>query len=279
MSKIINGKKIAEKIEKDLKKQVKKLKAKPKLVVVLVGDDKPSQIYVRRKSEAAKRVGIDFQLYKFTQNITQKKLIQELKNIQKNNKLNGLIVQLPLPATLDTDEILNTIKPEIDVDCLTDTNQNKLKNKTSSFLPPTPQAILSILEELKINLKGKTINILGRGRLVGKPLALMLHDSGAKITICHSQTTDLLAKCLEADIIISATGKQNLLKSQMIKKQAIIIDAGSNLIGNKLQGDIDYQALLDKVAYITPTPGGVGPITVAHLLANTVLSAKRKFGL
>jgi len=278
MGKLIAGKDIAAKILAEVAAQVNLLKQKnitPKLAVIFVGDNPASAIYVKKKAKAAKQVNIDFDLHKFPASIKTTDLIAKIDKIQADPSLTGLIIQLPLPNTLPTDEILNTIKPDIDVDCLTSINQNKLANNNSPFLPPTPQAVLTILKELKIDLKNKHINIIGRGRLVGKPLAIMLQNSGAYVTVCHSQTTDLQTKCLAADIIISATGKGGLLTSQMVKDQVIIIDAGSNLVKNKLQGDIDFKALQHKVAYITPTPGGVGPVTIAQLFANTVLSAKK----
>lgn len=279
MSTIINGKTIAAKIEKTIAKRIAKLKKKglaPRLAVVSVGEDKPSKLYIKRKQEAAQRVGIDFELHQFARDIKEDELLKKIKNIQKDKKLTGLIIQLPLPERLYNSKTLNAINPNIDVDCLTDTNLGKLVMKTNIIEPPTPWAIIHILKEIKADLIGKNITIVGMGALVGKPLAIMLANERASITTCNSRTKNIKKKCLEADIIITAVGKKNLLTADMVKKGAIIIDAGIVYVDKKMRGDADFENVAQKASYITPTPGGVGPITVSKLLLNTLVCAERQ---
>jgi len=278
MGKIINGRAIADKILKKTAIRVAKLKKKKitsKLAVILVGNDKPSQSYVRMKELAAKKIGMDFALYIYPENITQKELTAEINKIQKDKKLSGLIVQLPLPNHLYTTEVLNTIKPEIDVDCLTDTNLGKLLMKTNYLTPPTPAAAIVILQELKINPAGKNITIIGMGALVGKPLAIIMVNERANVVTCNSQTKNIEEKCLTADIIITGVGKRNILKGNMVKPGAIVIDTGICFEKGKVYGDIDFEEVIKKASFVTPTPGGVGPITIANLLYNTLLCAER----
>jgi len=272
---IIDGKAIAQKIETRLKKQIIKLKLHPKLVVVFVGDDSPSATYINRKCEAAERVGIKFILKKFPANISKISLVNKIKEIQKTEKPNGLIVQLPLPEPLYTPEVLNAIDPKIDVDCLTDFNQGKLLMNKAFVEPPTPGAVMAILKELKISPKGKTVTVLGTGQLVGKPLITMLNNAGATVIACNKQTKNIKQKCLSAEIIVTAVGKKDLLKAEMIKKGTVIIDTGIVFVNHKMFGDVDFVNVKKKASWITPVPGGVGPITVALLLANTVKCAQK----
>lgn len=278
MSNIIDGKKIASKIEKEAAKQVVFLKKKgitPKLAVVLVGQDKASLTYINRKNQAAARVGVDFTLHQFPKNITKEDLVMAVKEIQKDPKLTGLIIQLPLPERLYKSEVLNAINPAIDVDCLTDANIGKLVMKTNLIEPPTPWAVIKTLKEIRFNLVGKNATIVGAGALVGKPLSIMLVNELASVTTCNSHTKNLKNKCLEADVVISAVGKQNLITADMIKKGAVVIDTGIVYVNGKMQGDVDFIPVSKKSSYITPTPGGIGPITVAKLLLNTVTCAKK----
>lgn len=279
---IIDGKKLASKIEKNTAKEVAVLKTKgivPKLAVILVGNDKPSQTYINRKKEAAERIGIDFALYQFPKNISKDDLISNLKKIQEDKKLTGLIVQLPLPERLYNSEVLNSINPAIDVDCLTDSNIGKLVMETNHIEPPTPWAVIKTLKEIKFNLKGKNITIVGTGALVGKPLSIMLVNELASVITCNIHTQDLKKKCLEADAIISAVGKQNLITKDMVKKNAVVIDTGIVYVDGKMHGDVDFLNVSKKTSFITPTPGGIGPITVAKLLLNTVTCAKKINGI
>ena len=277
MSSIINGKLIAAKIEKEAAKQVAVLKRRgitPQLAVVVVGQDRPSQIYIKRKKEAAERVGIDLKLYKFPANIKKMDLIKNINKIQKNKKLSGLIVQLPLPERLYAPEVLNAINQNIDVDCLTDANIGKLVMKSNLIEPPTPWAVIKILKTINFNLVGKNITIVGAGALVGKPLAIMLINELASVTTCNSHTKDIKKKCQEADVVVSAVGKKDLITADMIKKGAVVIDTGIVYDSGKMRGDVDFMPVSKKAGFITPTPGGIGPITVAKLLLNTATCAK-----
>ncbi len=275
---VIDGKAIADKILAKTSQKAKELKEKgitPRLEVILVGDDKPSATYVRRKGLAAEKVGIDFKLHELPGDITQEDLIKAIADIQANKALSGLIVQLPLPEHLYTLEVLNAIRPELDVDCLTNINLGRLVMRTNVIVPPTPGAVLTILNDLNVDVSGKNVTIIGMGALVGKPLAIMMVNEGASVTTCNSRTKDTKEKCLSADIIVTGVGKKDLLRGDMVKSGAIVIDTGVCFEDEKMYGDINFEEVKDKASFVTPTPGGVGPITVARLLWNTVLCAEK----
>ena len=275
---IIDGKKIAIAIEKKLIPRLAKLKKKkliPRLAIISVGDDKPSQTYIRRKFEAAKRVEVDFLLFKFSKNTTTAILCAKIKKIQKINKLTGLIVQLPLPKNINRAEVLNSIEPKIDVDCMTDANVGRLVMGTNFILPPTPAAVLEALKYAKVNLSGKNITLVGTGALVGKPLTTILMNTEATLHVCNSQTKNLKKACLSADIIISGVGKKDLIRGNMIKMGAVVIDTGICFIDGKVYGDANRAEMIKKSSYFTPTPGGIGPITVALLMKNTIICAEK----
>ena len=277
MTTIIDGKAIAKKIEQDVQKRVNVLRQKgisPKLHVILVGDNQASQTYTHTKAKAAERVGIDFTLHNFPATISEDDLIASLQKIQADGTVSGLIIQIPLPEHLYTEKVINSINPEIDIDCLTNTNLGRLVMNQPLFTPPTPTAALRILDEIAFNPKGKNITIIGTGALVGKPLAIMLINAGASVTTINSRTTNSKEKCLSADVIISGVGKKNIVTAAMVKPGAIVIDTGFVYENGILSGDVDFDAIKDITSYITPTPGGVGPITVAELLLNTVKSAE-----
>ncbi len=279
MSKIIDGKAIAAKIEAEITDRVVLLKKKgitPKLAVVLVGEDRPSRIYIKRKREAAQRAGIDFSLHEFPENITKEELIRAVNKIQTDPLLTGLIIQLPLPERLYVPEVLNAINTDIDVDCLTDCNIGKLVMKTNLIEPPTPWAVIKTLKEINFDLAGKNTTIIGAGALVGKPLTIMLINELASVTTCNSRTKDIKNKCLKADVIICAVGKKNLLTADMVKKGTVVIDTGIVFTDGKMRGDVDFDKVSKKASFITPTPGGIGPITVAKLLLNAVICAEKK---
>lgn len=278
MGKLIDGKAIADKIHDETTQKVTKLKARgitPFLGVVLVGDNAASQMYDRMKGSAAERAGIKFLLHKLPATITAVALVQEIHTIQRQNKLTGLIIQLPLPEHLYTPSVLNAIDPKIDVDFLTDTNMGKLIMNTSKLLPPTPGAVIAILKELKIDMSGKNITIVGMGSLVGKPLSIMMVNGGASVTTVNSRTQNVSTKCLGADILISGVGKKDLIRGDMLKPGAIVIDAGICFENHKVFGDVNVAEALEVASLVTPTPGGVGPITVALLLHNTVACAEK----
>ncbi len=276
---LLKGKPLADKINKDTAKRVKKIKKagiNPKLSVVLVGEDAPSKTYVKKKAEMAEKVGLDFALIKLPAKSTKEEIIKKLKKIQKDKNLFGLIVQLPLPEPLYTDDVINAIDSSVDVDCLTNESLGKLMMKTNIISPPTPNAVMSIIEDQKINVSGKNIVIIGVGALVGKPLSVMLMNKRASVTTCNSSTKDTKEKCLKADIIVTGIGKPHIVTKDMVNKGTIVIDAGVDFPNGKISGDVDYKDLDKKGCRVTPTPGGVGPLTVAHLLRNTVILAENK---
>ena len=278
MEKIINGKQIANEILEKVKTKIAQLDFKPKLAVIFVGDDKPSQTYVRRKQEAAKYAGIDFEIYSFPTNIEKEKLVKNIKDIQKKEKnIRGMIVQLPLPEPLFTPEVLDAVNPDIDVDCLTNTNIGKLVMKTADFTPPTPQAVLEIFKSINLDVKGKNITIVGAGALVGKPLSIMLLNKQATVTTCNEHTRDLKKILKKSDIIVSAVGKKDLIRKNMLKKNVIIIDTGIAFANNKMYGDVNFEEAVKKAKFITPTPGGVGPITVSLLMKNLLTCSQKKY--
>ena len=278
MGELIDGKLIASKIKQKTTNKVLDLKKKGitcKLAVVLVGDDKPSQTYVRKKGQAAEKIGLEFALHELPGDITSEDLIAKINEIQTDPDLSGIIVQLPLPEHLYTTDILNAIKPELDVDCLTDVNLGKLVMKTNYIVPPTPGAVMSVLHELNIDLVGKNVAIIGMGALVGKPLAIMMSNESASVITCNSKTTDIKGKCLQSDIIVTGVGKKNILRGDMVSPGAIVIDTGVCFEDGKMYGDVNVEEVKEKASYVTPTPGGIGPITVARIHWHTAIRAVR----
>ena len=273
---IVNGNKIAREILGKLKVKIEQKRLKTHLAVVLVGDDKPSATYVKKKQEAAHSIGVKFSLYKFPASISELKLISEIKKIQKQD-LQGIIVQLPLPKSLDKKKILNAIDPGIDADFLTWESLGKLVIGENSLVPPSPGAILEILKYHKVALRGKHIVLVGQGDLIGKPLTNLLIHMPVTLTTCNRDTKNLATITKTADILITGVGKANLIKGSMVKRGAVVIDAGVSFIGKKMHGDIDFDSVKKVASIITPTPGGVGPITVAKLLENTVLNSKSEY--
>ncbi|MEO8065480.1 MAG: bifunctional 5,10-methylenetetrahydrofolate dehydrogenase/5,10-methenyltetrahydrofolate cyclohydrolase [Candidatus Doudnabacteria bacterium] len=272
MTQIVNGKLIAQKILHRLKVQIQKLKLRPHLAVVLVGSDKPSETYVRKKQEAALGIGVKFSLYKFPSTIKQDKLIAAIKKIQKQD-LSGIIVQLPLPKNLDKKKILNAINPEIDVDFLTWESLGKLVIAENTLTPPSPGAVLEILDYYHVNLRGKHIVLVGQGDLIGRPLANLLMHLPVTLTTCNKDTRNLAELTRKADILVTGVGKANLIQARMVNKGTIVIDAGVSFVNKKMHGDVNFENVRNVASLITPTPGGVGPITVAKLLENVVANA------
>jgi len=280
MAKIIDGLAIAKKINNTTARKVNALKQKglqPRLAVILVGDDPASAVYVRQKEKLSRQVGVDFVLRHFSEKISRVDLIANIKEIQRDKNLSGLIIQLPLPENLYCPEVLNAINTNVDVDFLSEASIGKILMGTNELEPPTPGAIMEILRELKVNLKGKNITIVGMGTLVGKPLAMLLEHTGASITTCNSKTKNIPDKCRQADIVVSCVGKKDLIRGDMVKRGAIVIDAGFSFYKGKSYGDINFEEVAKMAKYVTPTPGGVGPITVALLLKNTVACGEKNY--
>ena len=266
--KILDGKRLSEKILLRLKKEAKGLNLK--LAVVLVGKEPASQLFLNQKKKACEKFGIGFELFKFPSKIGTSELKRKVAKIAKRLDISGIIIQLPLPKKIKSQEILNLIPPKKDVDVLSETNLGKFYQGTFSFLPPTVGAIVYILKNYRIKLKGKNIVLVGGGELVGKPLSLWLLRKGATFSVVNKFTKNLTSFTRKADILISGAGKPNLIKGSMVKKNAVIIDCGSGKLKGKVRGDVDFESVSKKASYIAPVPGGVGPMTVAIVLWNLV---------
>ena len=281
MTQIVNGNKIADEILDNLQARVQKLKekdVKPALAVVRVGNDKPSITYVKKKGEAAEKIGLTFFKFEIADDADKDTLITRIKEIQKEHKLSGLILQLPVPEKLwaSTREIVNNIDIGIDVDCLSHQALGRVMMNESPLVPPTPGAIMEILKYYKVDLQEKEVCLVGRGDLIGKPLAAMLVHEPVTLVTCGRSTKDLSKYTKTADIVITGVGKKDLVTGDMIKDGAVVIDAGVCFEDGKMYGDINFESVKEKSSLITPTPGGVGPITVAKLLENTVKVAEMK---
>lgn|GEM_PF-25476 len=265
--KLLNGKKTSEKILKDLKRKIKKDKIKAKLAVILVGNDPASEIYVKKKEKTCEKIGIGIELIRFKDNVSEKEIIARVSELNKENDVSGIVIQLPLPKHVDTDNVINAVKIEKDVDGL---------RKDNDILECcTPKGILRLLKEYNIDLKDKKIVVIGHGRLVGKPLSLMLKKRGLKFKVCTIKTKDLKKETLEADILISATGVPHLITGEHVKQGVVIVDVGIAKKNERIVGDVDFQSVKSKASYITPVPNGVGPMTIAMLIEN-IIDAKTK---
>jgi len=280
-AKIIDGKKIAEEIQGEIEVKVKKLKEDgitPGLAVVLVGERKDSQTYVKMKKQAAEKIGMHFVLKELSDKISQAELLKVVEDLNNDKSIHGLIVQLPLPSHIQEKEILDAVSYEKDIDGFHPLNQGALamKGRDPLFVPCTPKGCIEILDRCKIGLEGKNVVVLGRSKTVGVPLAMLALHRDATVTICHSKTKDLPEQVKRADIIFAAVGKAEMVKKDWVKPGAVIVDVGINAVndstrklGYRLVGDVDFNDVKDVCARITPVPGGVGPMTVAMLLQNT----------
>ena len=283
MAVIIDGKELAKKIRANLKIECEELKKKninSKLAVIMVGEDPASKVYVRNKSRACEDVGIEYEEYLLDANTTQKKLIELIEKLNKDKKVNGILLQSPIPSNLDINEAFRTISPEKDVDGFNPVNVGKLVLNQDTFVSCTPYGIMKMFEEYDIDLTGKNVVILGRSNIVGKPLIHCCLNKNATVTSCHSKTQNLAQKAKEADILISAIGKANFVTADMIKENAVVIDVGINRLDNgKITGDVDFENVKEKASYITPVPGGVGPMTIAMLMNNVIKATRRQNGM
>ena len=273
MDKIINGVTIKEEIKKDLTKEIKKLKKAPSLVVIQVGNDPASTVYINNKKKLCEEVGITCIHQKY-EKINEKDLIKEIEKLNKNKEITGILVQLTLPKDINETNVIETITPEKDVDGLTSKNIGKLFSKQKALTPCTALGVLKILEQTKEPLEGKNIVIIGRSKLVGLPLVALLLNKNATVTICHSKTKNLEEVTSKADILVVAIGKKEFITEKYVKEGAIVIDVGINRYENKLYGDCKFDSLLEKCKYITKVPGGVGPLTVTMLINNIIEAYK-----
>ena len=273
---MVDGKAIADQILNKAKGLIIKDNLRPTLAVVLVGKDPASTTYVRKKQEAAEAIGVRFLLFQFPENITNQRLALEVNQIQKSNALSGMIVQLPLPKLLDKKLILNQLDPDLDVDFLSWVSLGKLVIGENTLIPPAPGAVLEILDHYDVAFKGKHIVLVGQGDLIGKPLINLLIHKPVTLTTCNKETKNLAFYTKQADILITGVGKRNLITGSMVKPGATVIDAGVSFYNKKMYGDINFVEVSKKAFLVTPTPGGVGPITVAKLLENTVEIARKQ---
>lgn len=280
MYKIIDGKLISAEIRQSIKANVAQFKNKYSkeigLAVVLVGENQASQIYVRNKIKACEEVGIKSSAFYLPENARQEEVEDLILSLAQDDNVNGILVQLPLPKHLNEENILNLIPDGKDVDGFSAYNTGKLSKNEQTLVACTPHGVMKMLEREGIDVKGKKAVVVGRSNIVGKPMAMLLLNADATVTVCHSKTQNLKEECLKADILVCAIGKANFIKSDMVKEGAVVIDVGMNRNEEgKLCGDVDFENVKEKCSYITPVPGGVGPMTITMLMYNTYLSALR----
>lgn len=277
MAKIVNGKQLAQKIADGLKQEADVFKQKgiiPKLVIVAIKPDERSQVYIRMKLKRAEEIGIDTE-YVDLSGKDHRECIRKVQEISEDSNNHGIVLQLPLSGWYDPQDLIDYVAAEKDVDGLTSTNQTALEQNKPGIVPATPLAVMRILQEYNIELKNKTVTVIGRSHLVGIPLRYLLEHSGAKVLVGHRQIEDLSSLTLQSDIVISAAGSPGLVEAEMIKKGSVVIDVGINDVNHQLKGDVDFEHVKKVASIITPVPGGVGPLTVVMLLKNVLDSAKR----
>lgn len=277
MAEIISGKVVSQAKRDEIKAKVAALKAEGKsvgLAVIIVGDNSASRVYVNNKKKACEEVGIESFEYALPESTTEKELVELIEKLNNDSRVNGILCQLPLPAGLDEKAVINTIVPEKDVDAFHPVNVGHIMIGDYSFLPCTPAGVMEMLRYYNIEIKGKNCVVIGRSNIVGKPMAMLLLQADGTVTVCHSRTKNLAEITREADILVAAVGKPKFVTADMVKDGAVVIDVGMDRDENgKLCGDVDFEAVEKKAAFITPVPGGVGPMTVTMLLENTVTAA------
>ncbi len=268
---ILDGKKLASKIYDTLKKEISHLEKKPTLGAILVGDNSASLRYIAQKQKFSEKTGMNFKLFQFKDTISEEELLEEVKSLNNNSDISGYIVQLPLPKHINPLRIIRNIAPQKDIDGFHPENQGKVMiDDSSGFAPCTPAWIMELFKEYNIQLQGKKVVVLGKSNIVGKPITLLCINAGSTVISCNSKTPDLSIYTKDADIVICATGQTHLLKAHMVSQECVIIDVGFSVIDNVIYGDADTQGLIQQWNSITPVPGGVGPMTVAMLLSNTL---------
>lgn len=281
MTRIIEGRKIAKEMSESLKVKVeyfiKKYKLTPKLAVIIVGEDPASLFYVKMIARSCEKASIDFEKHSLSEKSSEEELLKFIDNLNENKKISGIIVQVPLPKHINQERIQEAVNPSKDVDCFNPVNMGRLALGKPEFLPCTPYAVYELMKRENIVAEGKHTVIVGRSNIVGKPMSLILLQkkqyANATLTVCHSRTNDLAHYTRQADILIAAVGSPEMIKRDMVKEGAVIIDVGTNEIDGKLVGDVAYEEVLNKVSVITPVPGGVGPITNVMLMQNTLKAA------
>lgn len=279
MATIMDGKALSLKLKEQMKQRIAQLKQQginPKLVVVLVGDNSASQVYVRNKHKSCGEVGIESEVITMPEQTTQQELLEVVERLNQDETVDGILVQLPLPKQIDEKTVLRSILPEKDVDGFHPVNVGLLSIGDECFAPATPSGIIAMFQEYGIDIAGKNCVVIGRSNIVGKPMAALLLKNNATVTICHSKTEDLASYPRRADVVIVATGRRHTLTAEMVKEGAVVVDVGMNRNEQgKLCGDVDYEEVKEKASFITPVPGGVGPMTITELLENTIQAAQR----
>lgn len=277
MAQLLKGKEVSARIKSELKTEVEKLKKKgicPGLAVIIVGDDPASQVYVRNKERACEECGIYSEKYELSAKTSKEELLSLIETLNKKNSISGILVQLPIPKHIDEETIINAIAPQKDVDAFHPVNVGKIMVGNYDFVPCTPAGVMELIKESGIDVSGKECVIVGRSNIVGKPQAMLLLHQNGTVTICHSKTKNLEEKTKQADILVAAVGIPNFIKGNMIKEGAVVIDVGINRMDNgKLCGDVEFETAEKAAGAITPVPGGVGPMTIAMLMKNTVKAA------
>lgn len=275
---LLDGKKVSAQVEEQLACRIAHLKKQnvtPGLTVILAGEDPASQTYVRNKEKACERLGLHSHTVRLPEEVSQETLEAAIAQANADPAIHGILVQLPLPAHLDSEHALAMIRPEKDVDGFHDTNMGRLVRGTDGVIACTPKGVMRLLESADIPLSGKEAVVVGRSNIVGKPMALLLLQQNATVTVCHSRTADLSAHTRQADILVAAVGKPGFITAEMVKEGAVVVDVGINRVDGKLCGDVDFEAVSQKASYITPVPGGVGKMTIAMLMENTVEAAEK----
>ncbi len=282
MAKIIDGKVISAAVKEEVAKEVAELKAQgiiPGLAVIIVGDDPASRVYVNNKKKACEQLGMLSREYTMPAETTEEELLSLIKELNTDPEINGILCQLPLPSHLNEELVINTIIPEKDVDAFHPHNVGKIMIGNYDFLPCTPAGIMEMLKYENIDITGKECVVIGRSNIVGKPMSMLLLHKNGTVTVCHSRTKNLKEVCLRADILVAAVGRANFVTADMVKEGAVVIDVGINRLENgKLCGDVNFAEVEPKASYITPVPGGVGPMTIATLMKNTLTAAKKQNG-
>lgn len=280
MAKILNGKEVSQKVKDNLKKETEILKSKgiiPGLAVIIVGDNPASRVYVNSKKKACEEIGYYSREYALGADTTEEELLNLVKELNNDDEIDGILVQLPLPKQINEEKVLNTIIPEKDVDAFHPVNVGKIMIGNFDFLPCTPAGVMELIDEAGIDLCGKNCVVVGRSNIVGKPQAMLLLHKNATVTICHSKTVNLKEICKTADVLVVAVGRAEMITGDYIKEGAVVIDVGMNRLENKkLVGDVEFESASKKASYITPVPGGVGPMTIATLMKNTLTAAKKR---
>ncbi len=275
MATVIDGRMVAGEVLDGVAAEISKTGLKPRLAIVMVGNDPGSQIYVRLKEKACARVGIVSTNYFLPENTKQEELLKLVKKLNKGPD-NGILVQIPLPKHIDPEVILEAVDPEKDIDGLTEQNLGRLFFGTNPYPPCTPGGVLKLLDRYGVNIEGKDVVMVGRSKIVGKPIAMMLTNKNATVTLCHSKTRNLAGHARRAEILVVAVGRPKMFTADMVREGAVVIDVGINRLDGKVVGDVDFESVKGKASFITPVPGGVGPMTIAMLMKNTLRACQRQ---